>query len=93
MLGEKRGALIRHKEDNTVEKLPRLLTIKEVAIYLSLSQRTVYRLIEEGTIPALKIGGQWRFDQRALDRWVAGEINHLKRNHRETPILLDGGEK
>ncbi len=56
-----------------------MLTIREVADYLSLSQRTIYRLIEEGAIPALKIGGQWRFEQAALEQWVRAEISN---NHR-----------
>jgi len=38
------------------------MTVKEVAGYLSLSVKTIYRLVEEGTIPAFKIGGQWRFE-------------------------------
>lgn len=68
-----------------------MLTIRELANYLSLSERTIYRLIEEGTIPALKIGGQWRFEQKTLDEWVAAEISNHKKNRRKSPVLLEGG--
>ena len=70
----------------------RMLTIREVANYLSLSERTIYRLIEDGILPALKIGGQWRFEERTLEDWVATEINNHKKNCTKTPPLLEGGE-
>ena len=69
-----------------------MLTIREVAKYLSLSERTIYRLIEDGILPALKIGGQWRFEERTLEDWVVTEINNNKKNHTKTPPLLEGGE-
>ncbi len=69
-----------------------MLTIRELANYLSLSERTIYRLIEEGTIPALKIGGQWRFEQKTLDKWVATEISDHRKNHRKSPVLVEGQE-
>ena len=52
-----------------------LLTLKEVAQFLSLSEKTMYRLVKARTLPALKIGGQWRFEQNALDAWLEKEIN------------------
>jgi len=51
------------------------MTVKEVADYLSLSVKTIYRLVEEATIPAFKIGGQWRFEQNSLDDWISNRIN------------------
>jgi excisionase family DNA binding protein len=56
-------------------KRPKMMTVKEVADYLSLSVKTIYRLVEEGTIPAFKIGGQWRFEQNSLDDWISNRIN------------------
>lgn len=47
-----------------------MLTLKQVASFLALSEKTVYRLAQDGSLPALKIGGQWRFDQEILDNWV-----------------------
>ena len=58
------------------------MTIREVARYLSLSEKTVYRLIQAGKLPAAKIGGQWRFDQKMLDDWVAEQAN----GNRLTPL-------
>jgi excisionase family DNA binding protein len=50
--------------------VPDLLTTKQLAEYLQLSERSVYRLLDQGDIPALKVGGQWRFRKSALDEWL-----------------------
>lgn len=53
----------------------KIMTVKEVAKYLDVHPMTLYRLAREGRIPAFKIGGQWRFQKKALDRWVAQSMN------------------
>ncbi len=47
-----------------------ILTIKEVADYLKVTERTLYRLAQEGKIPAFKVGGSWRFRRNDLDQWI-----------------------
>jgi excisionase family DNA binding protein len=51
----------------------RIMTIGEVARYLSLHELTVRRLAREGEIPAFKIGRQWRVKKDLLDRWIERE--------------------
>jgi two-component system response regulator (stage 0 sporulation protein F) len=51
-----------------------LLTIKEAAQYLRLNRMTIYKMAQKGTIPASKIGGNWRFDKNILDKWVAEQV-------------------
>jgi excisionase family DNA binding protein/PAS domain S-box-containing protein len=46
-----------------------LLTLKEVAAYLKVNQTTIYRLVRRAEIPALKIGGDWRFSIDGVDAW------------------------
>ena len=41
--------------------MPDLLTTRQLAEYLQLSERSVYRLLERGELPAVRVGGQWRF--------------------------------
>lgn len=53
-----------------MEKRPTMLTLKEVASFFSLSEKTVYRLVQTGILPAFKIGGQRRSDPRILDASV-----------------------
>ena len=47
-----------------------LLTTEEVLAYLKITPRTIYRLIRNGELPAVRIGRQWRFRRRDLDAWV-----------------------
>ena len=44
-----------------------ILGIKEVAVYLNIKEQTVYRLVQQRKIPALKIGGQWKVKEEHLD--------------------------
>jgi excisionase family DNA binding protein len=46
------------------------LTTEEVLVYLNVNLRTVYRLIKAGSIPAIRVGRQWRFRKRDLDKWL-----------------------
>ena len=48
-----------------------ILTVKEVAEYLKVNDRTVYRMAAAGDIPAFKIGASWRFKQSELEAWMA----------------------
>ena len=45
-----------------------ILTIKEVAKHLKLSERSIYKLAREGKIRGTKIRNKWRFDKRDVDR-------------------------
>lgn len=52
-----------------------ILTLDEVSTYLKAGKRTVYRLAQEGRIPAFKLGGTWRFRRSELERWMAESSN------------------
>jgi len=47
-----------------------ILTIKEVADFLKLTEKTAYRLVAEGKLPGFKVGGSWRFKQSDIDAWI-----------------------
>jgi excisionase family DNA binding protein len=49
-----------------------MLTTKEVAEYLSINEKQVYRLIKEKKIPATRITGKWLFPKNLIDEWVLG---------------------
>ncbi len=50
---------------------PVLLTVKEVAEMLGLSERTVYRLADVGNMPRpVKIGAAVRWRRNELDQWI-----------------------
>lgn len=47
-----------------------ILTIKQVAEYLKVTERTIYRLAAAKKIPAFKVGGTWRFSRADIDGWI-----------------------
>jgi excisionase family DNA binding protein len=47
-----------------------ILTVKEVASYLKIAEKTAYRFVAEGKIPAFKVGSAWRFRREEIDRWI-----------------------
>jgi len=46
------------------------LNVKEAAGLLSVSEKTIYRMVKSRTIPCSKIGGLWRFSESELMSWV-----------------------
>jgi excisionase family DNA binding protein len=55
-----------------------ILTLDEVAAFLKAGKRTVYRLAQNGEIPAFKLGGTWRFRRSELDSWIDTQSNQRK---------------
>lgn len=55
--------------------LPSILTVQEVADYLRIPVSSVYRLAQEGRIPARKVGRRLRFHRDAIDRWLGESID------------------
>lgn len=47
-----------------------IMTPKEAAKYLGFHLVTIYRLLKKREVPAVKIGGQWRFKKDVLDAWL-----------------------
>ncbi len=47
------------------------MTVQEVAEYLNVDPKTVYRLVNRGELPGFKVGGSWRFQKDDLDDWIA----------------------
>jgi excisionase family DNA binding protein len=49
----------------------RFMTVGEVAAVLRVSTMTVYRLINSGQLPAVRIGRSFRVREEELDRYLA----------------------
>jgi PTS system nitrogen regulatory IIA component len=49
----------------------RLMTVNELARYLKVSHRTIYRLLRSGHLPILKRGDGFYFDRNEINRWIA----------------------
>jgi len=52
-----------------------ILTLQEVANYLKVDEKTVYRMVKSKQLPAFKVRNQWRFKKDAIDKWI--EFNNI----------------
>jgi len=64
-----------------------LMTASELAKYLKVELRTVYRYLKDADLPAIRMGGRWRFRKEDIDRWL---INHAPQHAhtRQQPRIL-----
>ena len=46
------------------------MTVREVATYLNVNEKTVYRLAQRRDLPGFKVAGAWRFRHEDIDRWI-----------------------
>ncbi|MBE2234389.1 MAG: PocR ligand-binding domain-containing protein [Anaerolinea sp.] len=51
----------------------KLLTTREIQDLLHLDRVTIYRMVKDGELPALRVGGQWRFSSEAIHAWLQGQ--------------------
>ena len=62
---------------STTETCPtQLLSLYDVAARLNVSRATVYRMVQDGRLPTLQLGGPrapFRVDEREFEQWLYGE--------------------
>ena len=52
------------------------LTVRDVADLLNVSEKSIYRWITDGSLPAYRVSGQYRFNRAELLEWAtAKKIN------------------
>jgi excisionase family DNA binding protein len=59
------------------DKLDEILTNDEVAAYLTEGKHAVCRLESNGSVPAFKLGGTWRFCQAELEQWISSQLGEV----------------
>ncbi|MCL5280495.1 MAG: helix-turn-helix domain-containing protein [Planctomycetes bacterium] len=60
--------ILRQTTEQTVE--PLLLTVRQAAKTLSISERTLFTLTQDGDIPAVRFGRSVRYDPVDLRAWI-----------------------
>lgn len=73
-----------------------VLTLKQLADHLQLSERTIYRLLGRGQLPGFKVGGHWRFRRSVVDYWLdmrmgrmsAGELREMDGDWRASALCV-----
>ena len=57
-------------DNEKVNADPAIMTVKDVADYLRMSEAKIYRLVRNGELPVVRIGKTWRFRKDLLDEWL-----------------------
>ena len=57
----------------TADTVHRQLTVGEVAAQLRVSTMTVYRLVQSGRLPAVRVGRSYRLRDVDVDRYIASQ--------------------
>jgi len=66
-----------------------ILTAKEVAEYLNIHPLTVHKYAREGKIPAFKIGTDWRFHKKYIERWIREKSSYNLQGIERRKSLLE----
>lgn len=54
----------------------KILTTSELADYIKLNEKTILKMAQQGELPGVKIGSQWRFHLEAVDRFLQRDLMH-----------------
>lgn len=52
---------------------PPAMTVRDVAAYLNVNEKTVYRLAQRKELPGFKVAGAWRFQRQDIDQWIQSQ--------------------
>jgi excisionase family DNA binding protein len=52
------------------EQPPPAMTVRDVAGFLAVDEKTIYRLAQQGKLPGFKVAGTWRFQLQDIQVWI-----------------------
>lgn len=53
-----------------INKLPDIMTIKQLAEALQITELTIRRVLYKGELKGFKVGREWRLDKNAVKDWL-----------------------
>lgn len=56
--------------------MKKVYTLDEVADILKITRRSLYMYIEDGRLPAVKIGRYWRVSEEAIDDFLSRGVKN-----------------
>ena len=54
----------------TTKTVSEFLTTRQLQEILHVDRTTIYRMADDGRVPAVKVGSQWRFPRHAIENWL-----------------------
>jgi excisionase family DNA binding protein len=64
------------------------MTVRDVAVFLNVDEKTIYRLVTKGELPGFKVLGSWRFQKSDLDAWIETQKIDARHTHTSTKGLV-----
>ena len=61
---------LKEVEQSSPHEPDRLLNVKQLQAALCMSRAKVYRMMQDGTLPTVRVGGSVRVPRRALFQWI-----------------------
>ena len=68
------------------EDYPEVMTIDQLSRYLQLHKQVVYRHVQNGHIPASRIGATLRFKKSVIDNWLADAARRSLRGYEKERV-------
>lgn len=56
------------------------MTVRDVAAFLNVDEKTIYRLASRGDLPGFKVAGTWRFQLVDIQTWIDNQKLRLKKS-------------
>ena len=67
-----------------VEQPPPAMTVRDVAGFLAVDEKTIYRLDQQGKLPGFKVAGTWRFQLQDIQGWIDEQKRRTRTKERAT---------
>ncbi|NKF08280.1 helix-turn-helix domain-containing protein [Clostridium gasigenes] len=67
-------------EATNIDQRPDVLNLTEVADLLRVSNQTIYNMIKDGRVKAVKFGREWRFNRKDIEAYINGSYDIAARN-------------
>lgn len=62
-----------------MNKLIELLSVEELCSTLNIGRNTAYRLLQNGDIPAFRVGRKWKITKETLEQYVSLKNNRCQK--------------
>ena len=64
------------------------MTVRDVAGFLAVDEKTIYRLAQQGKLPGFKVAGTWRFQLQDIQGWIDEQKSKSIASKRRNSVAL-----
>src|ERR1043166_9088083 len=68
-----------------------VMNIRQASQYLGISPDTLYKYVNEQSIPAFKLGNRWRFKKSTLDQWMEEKSSQVEAKAKKAKAASQAG--